>query len=206
MFGGIVAGIGIVTEVVRAKEGDIDSGRTITISTKLNTSDLKIGDSVCVSGCCLTLTKKDGNSMQFFAIQDTLKVTTLMMLGVNSYVNLEFSLRVGDPIGGHIVTGHVDEVCKIVGIEDLGKYKRLQIEISKYGSEYVVQKGSIAINGVSLTIAYAARNIVAVNIIPHTWENTNIKLLNDTINCFVNVEFDQTAKYLHKIAKKYFTR
>ena len=144
--------------------------------------------------------------MSFYISADTLKKTTLAMLSAGSPVNLEPSLKMGDRLGGHIVSGHVDETARIIGIETIGADKRIKVEVSNYGKNLLVQRGSIAIDGVSLTVAYLMGNVVSLNIIPHTWESTTLKHLNTTTNFLVNVEYDGIAKHVYKIVKSLVAR
>lgn len=201
MFSGIVQTVGSVKEIT--KDGE---GRQITISSSLDTSKINIGESICVSGCCLTLVAKKEREMVFYISADTLKKTTLAMLSKGSSVNLEPSLKVGDSIGGHFITGHVDETGRILGIESVGIDTRIKIEVSNFGKNLLVQRGSIAIDGISLTVAYINGNIVTLNIIPHTWENTTLKLLKGSTNALVNVEFEAIAKHVYKIVKNLIAR
>ncbi len=201
MFSGIIEATGFVKEVLKHEEG-----KKIIISSTISQANFKMGDSIAVSGCCLTLTALNGREMEFYISADTLKKTTLTMLSAGSSVNLEPSLKVGDRMGGHIVSGHVDETARIIGIENMGADRRIKVEISNYGKNLVVQRGSIAIDGVSLTVAYAMGNVVSLNIIPHTWEHTTLKHLNPTTNFLVNVEYDNIAKHVYKIVKSLIAR
>jgi riboflavin synthase len=201
MFSGIIEATGLVKEIAKHEDG-----KKIVISSALDQSSFKIGDSIAVSGCCLTLIAKTGREMSFYISADTLKKTTLAMLSTGSPVNLEPSLKMGDRLGGHIVSGHVDETARIVGIETIGADKRIKVEVSNYGKNLLVQRGSIAIDGVSLTVAYLMGNVVSLNIIPHTWESTTLKHLNTTTNFLVNVEYDGIAKHVYKIVKSLVAR
>jgi riboflavin synthase len=196
MFSGIIQSIGIVKDISKN-----EMGKNIIISSNLDTSKVKIGDSIAVSGCCLTVVSRNGKELGFYISSDTLKKTTLAMLSAGSHVNLESSLVVGDAIGGHLVSGHVDETGRVLEIETLGVDHRIKIEISNYGKNLLVQKGSISIDGVSLTVAYLMGNIATLNIIPHTFENTTMKFLNPKTNFLVNVEYEGIAKHVYKIVK-----
>ena len=201
MFSGIIEATGLVKEVAKHEDG-----KKITISSIIDQSSFKIGDSIAISGCCLTLTAKMGREMSFYISGDTLKKTTLAMFSAGSPVNLEPSLKFGDRLGGHIVSGHIDETARVVGIETVGADRRIKIEVSNYGKNLLVQRGSIAVDGVSLTVAYLTGNVVSLNIIPHTWENTTLKHLNTTSNFLVNVEYDGIAKHVYKIVKNLIAR
>lgn len=201
MFSGIVRNIGIVKEISRN-----EMGKNIIISSELDTKKIKIGDSIAIAGCCLTVISINGKELGFYISADTLKKTTLTMLQKSSHINLEASLCIGDSIGGHLVSGHVDETGRVLEIETIGVDRRIKVEVSNYGKNLLVQKGSITIDGVSLTIAYLAGNIVTLNVIPHTFENTTLKFLNTTTNYLVNIEYDGIAKHVYKIVKGLIAR
>ena len=201
MFSGIIETTGLVREIIKNEQGKI-----IKISSNLDQTGLKIGDSICVAGCCLTLTALEGKEKTFYVSADTLKKTTLAMLSVGSFVNLESSLKVGSSIGGHFVSGHVDETARVLGIETIGADRKVKIEISHYGKNIIIQRGSICIDGVSLTVSQAIGNIVVLNIIPHTWEKTTLKYLNTQISFIVNIEFDGVAKQFYKTVKHLLAR
>lgn len=201
MFTGIIKSVGFVKEIT--KNG---TGKNITISSNLETNEIKVGDSIAVSGCCLTVVAKSGKEIDFYISEDTLKKTTLTMLSAGASVNLEAALKVGDSVGGHFITGHVDETARVIEIETTGVDKRVKIEVSKFGKNLLIQRGSIAVDGVSLTVAYIVGSTVTLNIIPHTWENTTLKLLNTTTNFIVNIEYDSIAKHVYKIVKQLVIR
>jgi riboflavin synthase len=201
MFSGIIQTVGSVRDVI-----PFEQGRKIVVFSNLDKTGLKIGDSIAIDGCCLTLTQLNGNEKTFYISYDTLKKTSLAMLCKGSLVNLESSLKVGHSIGGHFVSGHVDETARVIEIENIGADRKVKIEISHYGKNFVVQRGSICINGVSLTVAQIIGNVVTLNIIPHTLESTTLKYLNKTTNFVVNVEFDGIAKNVYKTVKNFLTR
>ena len=201
MFSGIIRATGSVRNIEKH-----ENGKNITIFSSLDTKDFRIGDSICVSGCCLTLTKKQNKEMTFYISGDTLKKTTLAMLSVGSSVNLEPALKMGEGISGHIVSGHIDETARVISLETIGADKRIKVEVSHYGKNLLIQRGSITIDGVSLTIAYIVGNVITLNIIPHTWENTTLKLLNPQANFLVNVEYDDVAKHVYKVVKHLIAR
>ena len=202
MFSGIVKSIGVVKEIYKN-----ENGKNIKISApNLDLTGVKIGDSIAVSGCCLTVTAINGKELSFYISADTLKKTTLTMLSNNSFVNLETSLRMGDYIGGHMISGHIDETARVVEVSLLGVDKRIKLEISNFGKNVVVQRGSVAVDGVSLTVAYIAGNILTLNIIPHTLENTTIKYLNTNTNYLVNIEYNEISKHVYKLVKQIIVR
>lgn len=202
MFSGIVKSIGVVKDVFKN-----EYGKNIIINASgLDLTNVKIGDSVCVSGCCLTVTAINGKDLSFYISADTLKKTTLTMLGKNAFVNLELSLKMGDYIGGHILSGHVDETARVVEVTTLGVDRKIKLEVSNFGKNLLVQRGSVAIDGVSLTIAYIIGNSLILNIIPHTWENTTIKYLNTNTNFLVNIEYNEISKHVYKLVKQMIAR
>lgn len=202
MFSGIVKTVGVVKEIYKN-----EYGKNIIISAaNLDLTGVKIGDSVAVSGCCLTITAINGKDISFYISADTLKKTTLTMLSKNSFVNLETSLRMGDYIGGHMISGHIDETARVVEVNLVGVDKRIKLEISNFGKNVVVQRGSVAIDGVSLTVAYIAGNILTLNIIPHTLENTTMKYLNTSTNYLVNIEYNEISKHVYKLVKQIIAR
>ena len=166
-----------------------------------NLFDINIGDSIAVDGICLTVKEYFNKSFTVDISEETMNKTTLGdKSSVNSIVNLEPALRLSDRLGGHIVSGHIDGLGKVLDIEKLEKSWLLSIQWKdKKFSNYVVDKGSICINGISLTIAEQKNNgeIFKIAIIPHTWSNTNLKLLAK--GQLVNLEVDPLVKYVEKL-------
>ena len=166
-----------------------------------NSFDMAIGDSIAVDGICLTVKEIFKNKFTVDVSEETLKKTTLgSKLNLNQIVNLEPALRLSDRLGGHIVSGHVDGLGLVENIEQLEKSWFLSIKWQKEDySKYVVNKGSICVNGISLTIAKYEKEglIFSIAIIPHTWNNTNLKYL--TIGDSVNLEADALIKYVEKL-------
>ena len=160
--------------------------------------DLNIGDSLANNGCCLTVVAKEGDVVSFELLEETLRLTSFEGLKNGSLVNLERPLQSGARLGGHFVSGHVDVRSKILEFEKRGKNFYLRVEVPAEFSKYVVYKGSIAIDGISLTIAEAHADSLAVWLIPHTLEVTNLS--QAAPQKFVNLEFDLLAKYVEKIA------
>lgn len=187
MFTGLIEDLGRVIDISVSSKG-----AKLVVETKL--SDIKIGDSVSVNGACLTVTEIRGNKYSFDVSPETLKRTNLGLLRRGDYVNLERALKIGDRLGGHIVQGHVDFTSKIKALKFLGKHYELVIEIPNDWISYIVEKGSIAIDGISLTVNYMQSNSVYINIIPHTYEKTNLRFRRN--GDLVNVETDIIGKYV----------
>ena len=165
--------------------------------------DMQIGDSIAVDGICLTVKEISNNQFKVDVSEETLKKTTLgKKSSINQIVNLEPALRISDRLGGHIVSGHIDGLGKVENIEKLEKSWLLSIKWqNKKFSKYIVEKGSICVNGISLTIANSENEgeIFTIAIIPHTWDNTNLK--NLAIGDSVNLEGDALIKYVEKLLK-----
>ena len=163
--------------------------------------DIKIGDSIAVDGICLTVKEIINNQFKVDVSEETFKKTTLGgKSSIDQIVNLEPALRITDRLGGHIVSGHIDGLGKVENIEKLEKSWLLSIKWqNKSFSKYIVDKGSICVNGISLTIAYSENQgeIFTIAIIPHTWDKTNLKYLSIGDN--VNLEADALIKYLEKL-------
>ncbi|MDP2642661.1 MAG: riboflavin synthase [Candidatus Peregrinibacteria bacterium] len=159
--------------------------------------DVKKGDSIAVNGVCTTIVDFEKNKFAFEAIEETLKKTNFKKLKKGSLVNLEKSIKWNEKIDGHFVQGHVDETGKIIYIKNDKKRTRITISLSKEMRPFVAYKGSISINGISLTISDVEDKNFSVDIIPHTLKNTNFSQLKR--NDIVNIEADMIARYLHKI-------
>ena len=191
MFTGIIEGQGIVkkfdikTQNRSAAKMEIDLGNLA--------KDLRIGDSVAINGVCLTATHVSKNQAEFEMIGETLKKTNLGMIKSGDKVNIERSLKVGERMEGHFVLGHIDGTGKITKIEKLAKEIKFWIELPKYLARFVVKKGSITVDGISLTIVDAPKNKISVCIIPHTMKITNLGLKK--IGNKVNIETDILGKY-----------
>jgi riboflavin synthase len=162
--------------------------------------EVALGDSVAVNGCCLTVTKFDATDLWFDVLEETRRLTNFSQLSVGSAVNLELSLRHDGRIGGHFVTGHIDIPGRIDKFEARGKDHYLRVHAPNGFARYLVYKGSIAIDGISLTVAEVEGDFFAVWLIPHTLSVTNLgdKKVGDQ----VNLEFDLLAKYVEKLAPR----
>lgn len=158
--------------------------------------DLKIDDSVAVNGVCLTATEIEPNGFWVDAVGETLTKSTLRDLQTRSEVNLERALKLSDRLGGHIVQGHVNGIGRISGIIKRGLNYLLEVDVPSEVERYLIPEGSIAIDGISLTIAQLHGVKVGISVIPHTWANTILK--NKNIGDYVNLEVDFFAKYIEK--------
>ena len=192
MFNGIVFNTGKI-KILKKKKKSILLG----IETKLKISKKDIGSSICCNGVCLTLTNISRGILFFYISSETLKKSNFYYLKINSLVNLEKSLTYGQKISGHYIQGHVDTTAIIKKIDFIDKSWHLKLEIkNKNILKYLVEKASISINGVSLTISKVSKNNFFLDIIPHTLKLTNLKNLKT--NDLVNVELDIFGKYIYK--------
>ena len=192
MFTGIVEDVGTIKELkTRTKEV------LFTIKTKnIDVKEIKIGESISINGACLTVISIGDSSFIVEVSHETLKRTTLSKLKIGSKVNLERSLKLGDRMGGHIVNGHVDGVGKVESIQRRGKSVEIWFSLPKGLSTYVVEKGSIAVDGVSLTVNVVKGDRFSVNIIPYTQEATIFGKMRSGGS--VNIECDIIGKYVEK--------
>jgi riboflavin synthase len=192
MFTGIIEELGILSDKTKTGEGF-----QLKINAKKVLSDLKIGDSICVNGCCLTVVKINKSSFNIDIIEESLKKTNLGELKIYDKVNLERSLKINARFGGHFVLGHVDATGKIKEIKKLSNSHFIAISFPAKFNKYLIHVGSISIDGISLTIARLIKNSFSVGIIPHTWEKTNLS--QKKVGSTVNLEFDMIGKYVEKI-------
>jgi riboflavin synthase len=193
MFTGIVRERGRVVSV----ESGADGARQ-RIEAPVTVERTVVGDSVAVNGACLTATAVEGAVISFTAVPETLSRTTLGKLAASDEVNVEAALRVGDPLGGHIVQGHVDGVGRVRTTEPRGQELRVWIHAPPTILRYCVAKGSIAVEGVSLTVAELGEDAFAVALVPHTLEATTLGSL--VAGREVNLEVDVLAKYVERLA------
>ncbi len=196
MFTGLIQEVGLVQKAQRQGQ-DL----RLTLRAPLLSAKVKLGDSVAVNGCCLTIVEIKIPLLVFQAVPETLSRTDLGRLQEGSKVNLELPLTLSDALGGHFVQGHVDGVAEITAIQPEGEGVRMTVKIPQDLSRYLVEKGSIALNGISLTVASARGNEVEVALIPHTLQNTDLgsKKTGD----FLHVEVDVLAKYVEKLSAVY---
>lgn len=177
-----------------------DAGALLSVEAPLVAQGLGLGDSVAVNGCCLTAVTVSGNIIAFDLLNETLARTNLGELKPGSLVNLERALPVGGRLGGHFVQGHIDCTVELISMEAVGRDYRLEVALPSNFAHYVVYKGSIAINGISLTVAEVLEKSFVVWIIPHTHAVTNIRTLKP--GDAVNIEFDLLAKYMENLVKR----
>ena len=193
MFTGIIAAVGTVREVEPAAGGvrvTIDAGT-------LDLTGVRSGDSIAVDGVCLTAVKLQSSGFEADVSQETLNCTTGFAAGAR--VNLEKSLRLADPLGGHLVSGHVDGMGTVTRFEASGENRLLAVAAPRELAKYIARKGSIAVNGVSLTVNAVNRSAFEINLIPHTLQATNLNGL--TIGSRVNLEVDLLARYVERLSE-----
>lgn len=185
---------GIITDVGRiARISDAD-GRQITVETRLPLAEIEIGGSIATSGVCFTVAEKGADWFTVIASGATLEVTTVGRWQPGDQVNLERSLRIGDELGGHIVFGHVDAIGQVVALEQVAESHRLAIEVPPALAPLIAVKGSIAVDGISLTVNAADARRFEVNLIPHSWQHTNLP--DRRVGDAVNIEVDMLARYV----------
>ncbi|MCB1592352.1 MAG: riboflavin synthase [Alphaproteobacteria bacterium] len=189
MFTGIVQDMGTVRRVDRTR-GDL----RFEIQTNLNLQAIPPGASICCSGCCLTVVEKTADSFSVDVSAETLGKTSLGEWKEGTAVNLEPSLKMGDELGGHFVFGHVDAVVRILEIRPEGDSRRLKIELPAAFRHYLAKKGSVALDGISLTVNEVEGDYFGVNIIPHTWEQTTLGGRQPDEK--LNMEIDMLARYV----------
>jgi riboflavin synthase len=182
---------------VRARENRGGDAYMVIAFDRLRSGDFRIGDSICVQGCCLTAVELLDDAFTADVSRETLSLTTLGDLAVGSAVNLEPSLKAGDALGGHLVSGHIDGVAQIVSITGDARSSRITISVPPDLARYVARKGSVAVDGVSLTINEVEGSTFGVNIIPHTQTVTTLGKL--TVGSRVNLEIDQVARYVERL-------
>jgi len=191
MFTGIVTSLGVVRKT-RERGGVLD----LEIEARRLSRDIEVGDSVSVNGVCLTATRTSRRTFSTQAMSETLDVTTTGSLAKGSIVNLELAARMSDRIGGHMVQGHIDNTAPVIRIENLEGIRRIWLEPPEDVLRYLVPKGSVAIDGVSLTIVEVGLTSFQVALIPHTLEVTTMKDLS--VGSVVNLEVDVIAKYVDR--------
>jgi riboflavin synthase len=191
MFTGLIEDLGTVESLERTEDG-----ARLRIASRL-AGELALGDSIAVNGCCLTATSVSDGAFETEAMNQTLQVTALASIKESSRLNLELAMKAGDRLGGHIVQGHVDGVGTIASAKDDGFARRLRVELPRELLRYVVDKGSITLSGVSLTVAELGNSWAEVSLIPETLERTNLgeAVPGDRIN----VECDVVAKYVERL-------
>lgn len=193
MFTGIIQSVGAIKQT-----NPVGADMHLLIASEaLNMSDVKLGDSIAVNGVCLTVVNMSASHFEAHVSQETLSVT--VGLNMTHPVNLEKALRLSDRLGGHLVSGHVDGVGKVLKFESLGECWQLDIRAPHAISKYISIKGSICVNGVSLTVNKISGDDFSINLIPHTLENTTLKSLSE--GSTVNLEVDQIARYVERMTQ-----
>jgi len=192
MFTGIVEGWGKVNRLTMK-----GTDAVLEIESGISLEEVSIGDSIAVNGACLTVTSKDQQSFQADVSAETLSRTTLKLLQAGHKVNLEKSLRVGGFVGGHFVLGHIDATGRILSQSKKSGSLILAVEMNETISRYIVEKGSVALDGISLTVNKLEKSRFYVNIIPHTAANTTLEMKREAD--LVNIETDILGKYVEKL-------
>tara|TARA_Y100000739_G_C20466561_1_gene399284 strand:+ start:201 stop:785 length:585 start_codon:yes stop_codon:yes gene_type:complete len=194
MFTGIIESTGVVKSIKHNKK-NLD----IIISSSLS-SKLKIDESLSHNGVCLTITNSNSKNHSVTVINESIKKSNFSKIKIGSLINLERSMKIGDRLDGHIVQGHVDETAKCIEKIDQENSWIYVFEYPNKFNDYIIEKGSICINGVSLTCFDLRNNTFSVAIIPHTYHKTNFNLLD--VGEIVNLEFDMIGKYINKISRR----
>lgn len=197
MFTGIVQAIGTIKSI----EILSDESRRISVKCSNLGSNFSIGESISVNGVCLTVESQELDVLTFTAVKETILKTNFKELEVDSQVNLERAATLSTFLGGHLVTGHVDKTLKILDVQVSKNWTVIEIEFDNDDRKYLIPKGSITINGVSLTVSDLQSKSFKINLIPQTLSETNLKDLK--VNDFVNIEFDLIGKYvLNKVLEQ----
>ena len=196
MFTGLIEEVGRVLWIRMT-----DRGTQLQVTAPKLAPAVATGDSVAVNGCCLTVSSRRAEQMTFDLLEETLDRTNLKQLRRDSPVNLERALIAGAPMGGHFVQGHIDCAANVISFERSGDDYRLEVDLPADFAHYAAFKGSVAINGISLTIAELLEKSFAVWIIPHTKRHTNID--NVEPGARLNIEFDILAKYVERMLARY---
>jgi len=192
MFTGIITDIGVVT-ALEEREKD----RRLSIATAWPVDTIEIGASVCCSGCCLTVTETGMGGFSVDISAETISRSTAGSWTEGAKINLERSLKMGDELGGHLVSGHVDALAELVSVEQEGESRRMTFKVPGEFAKYVAPKGSVALDGISLTVNEVEGNVFGINIIPHTWKKTTLFHLEPGGK--VNFEADMLARYVARI-------
>lgn len=191
MFTGLIQEIGTIKSIKHNTESLV-----LTITANKVLADIKIGDSIAVNGACQTVIQNDATSFTVFTSAETLSVTTFPSFKIGNIVNLERTLRLCDRLDGHMVSGHIDGIATVRSKNKIGDSYEFIFEAENNICKQIVKKGSVTIDGISLTVADISSSLFKVAIIPHTYENTNLHTLSVGDN--VNIETDIIAKYIEK--------
>lgn len=195
MFTGLIQDIGRIQSLERKGEGVF-----LSVVTRMTLSDVKIGDSIAVDGICLTVIHLSHEAFTADVSMETLKRTTLSKAGAGMAVNLEKSLRVSDFLGGHLVSGHVDGMGEVIKILPEGNSWRYRFRAPQEISRYLIEKGSVAVDGISLTVAEIEKQEFAIAVVPHTARSTTLGMRK--VGDAVNLEVDPIAKYVEKFLRQ----
>ncbi len=197
MFTGLIGELGSITAIEKG-----ESSAVFTINAPQLISEIAVGDSVSVNGVCLTATSISGTTFTADVMIQTLSLTSLSQVSVDSPVNLELAAQLNSRLGGHMVQGHVDGVAKVVGLTPGDKWAQFDITVPPHLAKYIVNQGSICLDGVSLTVGSIddSNNVVTVWLIPETLESTNLS--GKKAGDLVNVEVDVLAKYVERLLAK----
>lgn len=198
MFTGLIEAVGPVRKLDRR-----NNYRVMTVDFATAADDLRIGESIACDGACLTVVSFDKRSFVVEASQETIAGTILPGYTIGSQINLERAMKLGDRLGGHLVSGHIDDIAQVDTVKRIGESWELAVKFDSRHDSLVVTKGSIAVNGVSLTVNDTGPGRFTVNIIPQTYKMTNLGLLKTGDK--VNLEFDLLGKYILKIMKSNVT-
>lgn len=193
MFTGIIKALGTIASTETQNGG----ARLVVHCDELTQFNIAVGDSIAVNGVCLTALQPDANHFSADASAETLRLTSLGNLKSGHRVNLEPALKAGDPLGGHLVSGHVDGKATLIEFEAEGDSRRMRFSVAPELARYIVHKGSVTLDGVSLTVNRVDGNCFEVNLIPHTLEVTTLQQLQP--GDAVNLEVDQIARYLERL-------
>ena len=192
MFSGIIENKGFVVKFEKKKD------YRLVLDTNLKYTDIKKGSSVSCNGICLTVIskkkKKKYTQISFDVSQETINCSNFNLIKKGDEINIEKSLRLGDEISGHFVFGHVDDTSRLISIKKVGDSHEIMLKISKNIKKFIAKKGSVSLNGISLTVNQVKNNFIFLNIIPFTWLNTNLKELK--IGDRINLEVDMLARYV----------
>src|SRR5262245_18644056 len=194
MFTGLIEDVGRIATLQLSKESAV-----LAVETSLPVRSMELGASIAINGTCLTVVKKGKHTFMVDVSPETLNRTSLAMLGIGSLVNLERPLRLQDRLGGHLVTGHIDGVAVVESIETRGEFTFFTFNVPTQLGSFLVSKGSVAVDGISLTINECTHRRFAVAIIPFTLEHTNLRAR--TVGDKVNIETDLVGKYVQKFVK-----
>ena len=197
MFTGLIGELGLISAIEKS-----ESSAVFTINAPKLISEIVVGDSVAVNGVCLTATSISGTTFSADVMIQTLSLTSLSQVSVNSPVNLELAAQLNSRLGGHMVQGHVDGVASVVGLTPGDKWAQFDITVPPHLAKYIVNQGSICLDGVSLTVGSIddSNNVVTVWLIPETLESTNLS--GKKVGDLVNVEVDVLAKYVERLLAK----